>query len=143
MSKNQTNRRGRGPHSVSAESPRSPGVGNGTWVMILGAIFLVLAGLTIWQYLRAKPAAQAEVWADGVLVRTLDLTSEGEYRIESAEGWNVLNVSGGKLAVTAASCPDGDCVRCGPRNTDPPIVCLPNRLSIQFSNAGTVDGVVR
>ena len=66
-----------------------------------------------------------------------------EYRIESAEGWNVLTVSGGKLAVTAASCPGGDCVRCGEKNTNPPIVCLPNRISIRFSESGDVDGVVR
>ena len=49
----------------------------------------------------------------------------------------------GKLAVTAASCPDGDCIRCGEKNTNPPIVCLPNRVSIQFSADGAVDGVVR
>ena len=35
------------------------------------------------------------------------------------------------------------CVRCGARNADPPIVCLPNRVSIRFSEAGAVDGVVR
>ena len=113
------------------------------WALILGAVFLLLAGLTAWQYLGAKPAAQAEIWVDGVLIRTVDLSTDGEYRIESAQGWNVLTVSGGKLAVTAASCPDGDCVRCGPRNTNPPIVCLPNRVSIRFSENGEVDGAVR
>ena len=113
------------------------------WALILGAVFLLLAGLTAWQYLGAKPAARAEVWADGVLTQTIDLSTDGEYRIESAQGWNVLTVSGGKLAVTEASCPDGDCVRCGPRNTNPPIVCLPNRVSIRFSENGEVDGAVR
>ena len=114
-----------------------------TWIVLLAAVFVVLAGIVAWQYLGAKPADTAEVWADGRLLQTIDLSRDGEYRIETERGWNVLTVSGGKLAVTAASCPDGDCVRCGPRNTDPPIVCLPNRLSIQFSEPGEVDGVVR
>lgn len=114
-----------------------------SWVLLLGALFLLLAGITAWQYAAAKPAAAAELWADGKLIRTVDLSTDGEYRIESAEGWNELRVRDGKLAVVAASCPDGDCVRCGPRNADPPIVCLPNRVSIRFTEAGSVDGVVR
>lgn len=114
-----------------------------TWVLLLFALFLVLSGVVAWQYLGAKPAGTAQVWADGELVRTLDLSVDGEYRIETDRGWNVLTVQDGKLAVTAASCPDGDCVRCGSRNADPPIVCLPNRLSIRFSDPGEVDGVVR
>lgn len=114
-----------------------------TWVLILGAVFLLLALLTALQYLGGKPAASAAVYADGELLRTIDLSLEGEYRIESAEGWNLLTVRDGRLAVTAASCPDGDCIRCGERNSDPPIVCLPNRISIRFSEAGELDGVVR
>lgn len=114
-----------------------------SWILLLAAVFLVLAGIVARQYFGAKPTGAAEVYADGRLVRTLDLSEDGEYRIETDYGWNLLTVSGGKLAVTAASCPDGDCVRCGQRNTDPPIVCLPNRLSIRFTDPGEVDGVVR
>ena len=113
------------------------------WIIAFAVLFFVLAGIVAWQYLGARPAGTAELWADGVLVRTVDLSVDGEYRIESAEGWNLLTVRDGKLAVTAASCPDGDCVRCGARNSDPPIVCLPNRVSIRFSEAGELDGVVR
>lgn len=114
-----------------------------TWILLFGAVFLLLAGIVAWQYLGAKPAGSAKIYADGRLVQTVDLSEEGEYRIESDEGWNVLTVRDGKLAVTAASCPDGDCVRCGERNADPPIVCLPNRVSIRFTAAGGIDGVVR
>ena len=114
-----------------------------SWILLLAVIFLGLAAIVARQYFGAKPTGSAEVWADGALVRTLDLSEDGEYRIETDRGWNVLTVSNGRVAVTAASCPDGDCIRCGERNSDPPIVCLPNRLSIQFSEQGEVDGVVR
>ena len=113
------------------------------WIFLLTAVFLILSGIVVWQYFGAKPAGTAEVWADGKLLQTLDLSEDGDYRIETDRGWNVVTVSGGKAAVTAASCPDGDCVRCGFRDSDPPIVCLPNRLSIQFSDPGELDGVVR
>lgn len=113
------------------------------WIIAFALVFLLLAGIVAWQYLGARPAGTAEVWADGSLVQTVDLSRDGEYRIETDRGWNVLTVRDGKLAVTAASCPDGDCVRCGARNADPPIVCLPNRVSIRFSDAGELDGVVR
>lgn len=113
------------------------------WILIFAAVFLVLAGIVLWQYLGAKPAGSAKIYADGKLVRIVDLSKDGEYRVESAEGWNELRVRDGRLAVTAASCPDGDCVRCGGRNADPPIVCLPNRVSIRFTEAGEIDGVVR
>lgn len=114
-----------------------------TWILLLAAVFLVLVGIVAWQYLGAKPAQTAEVWADGKLLRTIELSQDGDYRVETGLGWNELRVRDGKLAITAASCPDGDCLRCGPRNADPPIVCLPNRLSIRFSEAGTLDGVVK
>lgn len=114
-----------------------------TWILSLAALFLALAGIVAWQYLGKRPVAAAQVWADGKLLQTIDLSQDGEYRIETGRGWNLLTVSDGKVAVTAASCPDADCVRCGPQNSGPPIVCLPNRLSIQFSEQGDVDGVVR
>ena len=124
-------------------APAPASIRTRTWIILLGAVFLVLAGLVAWQYLGAKTANTAAVWADGTLVRTLDLSVDGEYRVETDRGWNVLTISGGKVAVTAASCPDADCVRCGPQNSGPPIVCLPNRLSVEFSGAGGLDGVVR
>ena len=114
-----------------------------TWILLLGAVFLLLAAVLVIQKLTARPAGQAQVWVDGSLQKTLDLSVDGTYRIESDRGWNELTVKDGRVAVTAASCPDGDCVRCGAKNSGAPIVCLPNRLSIRFSDDGGVDGVVR
>ena len=114
-----------------------------TWVLLLASIFVLLAGIVLLQRLTENPARTASVWVAGKLERTLDLTTDGVYRIETGDGWNELTVSGGKVAVTAASCPDGDCVRCGAQNSGPPITCLPNRLTIRFSASGGVDGVAK
>lgn len=136
-------RRGRIPRPARSEATGNAGLRTGTWVLILGAAFLLLTVLTVLQYRGGQAASTAELWVDGVLRQTIDLSTDGVFRIESAGGWNVLTVSNGKVAVTAASCPDADCVRCGPQNSGPPIVCLPNRVSIQFNDNGGVDGVVR
>jgi hypothetical protein len=113
------------------------------WVLILGAVFLLLAGIVLVQRLAAKPAARAEIWVEGVLYKTLDLSEDGSLRVESERGWNEIEVRNGKISVTAASCPDADCVRCGAKNAGAPVVCLPNHVSIRFSDEGGVDGVVR
>ena len=114
-----------------------------TWVLLLGGLFLLLAGLTARQYLGAEPAAEAEIWVDGVLTATLELSEDRVLTVESREGWNQVTVRDGRVSVTAASCPDGDCLRCGAQNSGPPIVCLPNRVSIRFTDTAGVDGVVR
>ena len=125
------------------ETAENGGLRTGVWALLLGGVFLLLSLLTALHFCGRRPASTAELWVDGVLTQTLDLSVDGEYRIESAEGWNVLTVSGGKVAVTAASCPDADCVRCGRQNSGPPIVCLPNRVCVQFPDHGGVDAVAR
>ena len=114
-----------------------------TWILLLAGLFLLLAALVVLQRCSAKPAAAARVYVDGKLERTLDLSAEGVWRIETDRGWNELTVRDGKVAVTAASCPDGDCVRCGPQNSGPPIACLPNRLTIRFDADSGLDAIVR
>lgn len=114
-----------------------------TWILLLTAVFVLLAAAVIVQRLTAKPSAQAQVWVDGSLRQTLDLSVDGVYRIESDRGWNELTVKDGKVAVTAASCPDRDCVRCGYQNSGPPVTCLPNRLTIRFDAVAEVDAVAR
>ena len=54
---------------------------------------------------------------------------------------NTIQVSGEGIAVIAADCPDQVCVRQGVRaHGSAPIVCLPNRLSIRFSD-GTAEAL--
>ena len=113
------------------------------WILLLGALFVLLVGIVAVQRLTARPAARAEVYVDGALYASLDLSEDRNLRVETGRGWNELEVKDGKLAVVAASCPDGDCVRCGAANAGAPIVCLPNRLSIRFTDNQGYDGVVR
>ena len=111
------------------------------WILLFLSIAVVCAGLSIW-LLGGRAETTAEVYSDGKLVQTIDLAVDGEYRIESGGGWNVLTVSGGKIAVTSASCPTQDCVHHAAADHGAPIVCLPNRLVVQFSTPSELDALL-
>lgn len=112
-----------------------------TWAILLTGLAAVCLGLSLWLLRDRPPARYAQIWSDGVLVETLDLTQDCQRTINSAQGFNTLTVSGGRIAVTGASCPDGDCMAWGFRNSGAQIVCLPNRLVIRFLGQTDVDAV--
>ena len=63
------------------------------WILLFLAIAVVCAGLSVW-LLGGRAETTAEVYSDGKLVQTIDLAVDGEYRIESCGGWNILTEIG-------------------------------------------------
>ena len=113
-----------------------------TWILLLAGMLLVCAGFSLWLLMPAGTATRAEIWSEGVLVDTVDLRIDQTLTVQSGNGINVITVRDGKIGVTQADCPDGYCVDRGMCGGGAQIVCLPNRLVIQFVDEPTVDGVV-
>lgn len=113
------------------------------WILIFSVFAVLCAVLSGLLFLGGEEKTLALVYSDGNLVQTVDLTKNGQYYIEYGHEWNVLTVENGKIAVTSASCDNGDCIHTGARNHGAPIVCLPNRLVIEFSDAETLDAVIK
>lgn len=111
------------------------------WACLLGLVLALCVGSSLWLLLPGKDAAQVEVWSYGELKYTLPLDTDTEVTVR-AGGTNVVAVSGGKVAVTQADCPDGYCMDRGFCSSGAQIVCLPNRLVINFLGEQDVDGVV-
>ncbi|MBQ9844134.1 MAG: NusG domain II-containing protein [Oscillospiraceae bacterium] len=111
------------------------------WVVLLAALLLICTVLSV-VFLRPGQAQQAEIWSDGKLIKTVLLRIDQEFTVESADGVNTVTVQDGKIAVTAASCPDGYCMQRGFCQGGAQIVCLPNRLVIKFVAQQEIDGVV-
>lgn len=110
------------------------------WILIFVILFCILTALCLFLYHPAK-AVSAEIYSDGALVRTVSLQQDETFTIESAYGSNTITVAQGKLAVTAASCPDHVCMSRGYTSGGLDIICLPNRLVIHFTG-DSIDAVL-
>ena len=87
-----------------------------------------------------------QIVQDGVVLYRFDLsTAENQtIDIEYDGRINTVQIENGKIRMFSADCPDHICVRMGWLESGAlPIVCLPNRLVIEFTDADSdVDAVV-
>ena len=113
-----------------------------TWVILLAAFCALCVAAMVLLPCLTPAGTTAEVYSDGALVLTLDLSKPGEYAVAGKYGTNVLTVADGKVSVSEATCASQDCVHHAPANSGAPIVCLPNRLVVRFSTASALDGMV-
>ncbi|MCI8913697.1 NusG domain II-containing protein [Pseudoflavonifractor sp. 60] len=109
------------------------------WVVLCAAILLLGVAGCLW-VLRPTGGDTVEILQDGKLLYTLDLSRSEDQVIEIpyTGSSNIIQVQDGKIRVLEAECPDQICVHMGYlSDTGLPIVCLPNRLVIQYQQAGT------
>ena len=90
-------------------------------------------------------ALKAELYRDNELLQEIDLSVVGEpYQIKieytdenGKDGYNIVEVRHGEIAIMEASCPDKLCVKMGAiHNANMPITCLPNHLVIRIVETG-------
>ena len=100
-------------------------------LLILALLVLAGAAYGILRLTR-EPGNEAAVTVDGQLVLTVPLTREATVTVGENRGFrNVVEVSGGRVRVLAADCPDRLCVRQGwIRFGGESIVCLPHKLVV-------------
>ena len=120
-------------------------------VLTMGIIllFVVSAGYLLLSGGKRNAAMIAEVWQNGVMIRSIPLTSETadfSFTVKGeGDAINVIEVRGGRIAVTSASCPDKLCVGMGFHDDSLlPITCLPNHLVIRIrplENGESADAV--
>lgn len=101
--------------------------------MIAVGLVLLLAAVVLLLFLPKddQPAAYAEVYQDGKLVKTVSLSEDQVFVVEGKYE-NTVSVRDGRIAVTHSNCPGEDCVSCGWLDSaGRSIVCLPNGLEIR------------
>ena len=108
------------------------------WILIFAAVAAACIALSL-PLLRTEQARFAKITSKGVEVKTVDLQIDQEFTID---GKNTVTVSGGKIAVTWADCPDHYCMKRGFCSGGTDIVCLPNRLVISFLGEQEVDAAI-
>ena len=114
---------------------------NKYWIAIFAVLFVLCLALAFLPN-NSAPAQTAQVVSDGKVIRILNLNMPQEFTVEVTGGYNTVTVRDGKVAVTAADCPDQYCVRQGFCNSGKQIVCLPHKLVISFLGESEIDGAV-
>ena len=118
------------------------GVKTKFWAAILAAAFGLCLGLSVWLTAPGGSTQWAEIYSGGELVKTVDLRIDQEFTVEGEHGVNTVTVRDGRIAVTQADCPDHYCMQRGFCQGGAAIVCLPNRLVIEFVGEQEIDGAV-
>ena len=112
-----------------------------TWILVLAVVVAVCVGLSVWLLWPKEQATAVKVISRGNLLTTLPLSEDTEFSVLTPDGMNIVTVKDGKVAVTQADCPDRYCMKRGWCSGGTQIVCLPNRLVLEFVGQTAVDGV--
>lgn len=115
----------------------------GDLVAIAAVLALAFAVMLCFLPGDAVSSSTAEIYLNGDLVRTVDLTKDQTFEI-SDRYCNVIRVESGAIFIVQSDCPGQDCVHSGRISTGGRIlVCLPNGLEIRIVSGDTdVDFVV-
>ena len=114
----------------------------GDWLAIGLVLLLTIAVFSCFLPSR-EPAAYAEVYLEGQLVKIVPLNADQTFLLED-QYCNEITVKDGAIAFTSSNCPGQDCVHSGSiHSTGRSLVCLPNRVEIRVvSESSDVDFVV-
>ncbi len=114
-----------------------------TYILAALCILLFLWGIggMMWNLTRHH-SSQVEILQDGEILYTLDLEqAEDQTFTVTYEGrTNEIEIRDHRIRVKAADCPDQICVHMDWLDAAP-IVCLPNRLSIQYADGESASGL--
>ena len=112
------------------------------WLLAAGVLVLAAA---LWFLLRpGGEGGWVVVTVDGAEVGRYALAEDRTVAIGEAD-YNILEITGGRAAVTEANCGDHTCVHTGWISREgETIVCLPHRLVVRIEGAsGGLDAVAR
>ena len=107
-------------------------------------IFIFAVSLIFCVVILLKPKSNfVTIKQNGKVIYSFDLSKEEDktFEIEYEGRKNICEIKDHKIHVSDADCPDKVCVKTGWLKNGVPIVCLPNKLVIEFSDSD-VDNVV-
>lgn len=114
--------------------------------VVIAILMFAISLLACFLLLRPANTALVEIVQDGVVLYRLNLLECEDQKIcltyDGRE--NTISICEGEIWVEEADCPDHTCIQMGRLKSEAlPIVCLPNRLVIQFTDDQGVDAAVQ
>jgi len=110
-------------------------------------VLVIIIGVVGWVYTLSQTfqaGGTANIYIDGELYKSVSLDIDQEIRVETDNGWNLLEVKDGLIYMKAASCRDQLCVHMKPiDHQGESIVCLPFRVHVEIEadQEGEVDAI--
>ena len=100
--------------------------------MAIGIVAIIAAAVILcFLPLSRKPAAKAQIYMNGELIKTVSLSDDQEFSLDGAYS-NLITVKDGSITFSDSDCPGRDCVHSGSiRSEGRSLVCLPNRVEIR------------
>lgn len=116
--------------------------------LLAGATVLAALGLMLAFFLYPQPTGQwVTVAVEGRIFAQYPLAQDATYRIETAQGYNLLQIENRQVKIVQADCPDGSCTHQQPlgENRGGSIVCLPHHLvvTLDTQEEGGIDALVQ
>jgi hypothetical protein len=108
------------------------------WIAVMAAVLIICVALSLFTF-NGKTASRAQIISNGKVIRTVELAIDQEFTVNSK---NTVTIKDGKIAVTWADCPDHYCMKRGFCSGGTDIVCLPNRMVIEFLAEQEVDAAI-
>lgn len=115
-------------------------------VVVIVMLMFAVSLLACLLLLRPANTSLVEIVQDGVVLYRLNLSEceDQEICLTYDGRENTILICEGEIWVEEADCPDHTCIQMGRLKSKAlPIVCLPNRLVIQFADDSGVDAVVQ
>ncbi len=117
---------------------------NKYWLIIFAVVIVIC--VLVWFFTGTADSSAVGIYQDGVLLYEIDLSGVNEpyeITIEYNESKNIIYVESNDIKVIEADCADQVCVLHGSLGDKTPIICLPNRLAIEWiDNNGELDAVI-
>ena len=102
-------------------------------IISIGVILIICVALNVYIFNYKLDNVTADVYRNGELIKSLDLSDDCEFVITGDYGENTVTVRHGQICISHADCRDQICVNQGwISNGVVPIVCLPNKIVIEI-----------
>ena len=118
-----------------------------TAVLVLILIVILSASAIVLRGVLTSGKTTAVIYQNGEIIREINLDEIDEpieFTIESGDSQtNDVRAEKGRIRIISASCPDKICVHQGwIENGVIPIVCLPNKVTIEIRGGNNADNAV-
>ncbi len=102
-------------------------------IRLILIVVVICAALFFWRFFLEESGASVVIEVNGEVYGTYSLGKDQTIKINDT---NVLTISDGTAYMSEANCPDGLCINQGRISSNGEmIVCLPNRIVVQVSDA--------